>query len=255
MSRIGSDADRLHTMALSTSEERLALAGPLLSRRSDAPASQRVYDDLRERIVSLELPPGTTLSRSALARQYDISLTPIREAMQRLEQDGLIRIFPQSKTVVTKIDVAQLYEVHFLRVAVEAEVARRLAEAPDPAHLKKARAILTMQETLVGNLEETGLFNELDEAFHQTLFAAVGQLNLHAMLKAKAGHLSRLRRLDLPKGNKMRSIMKWHWAVLEAIEAGQPQAAQEAMREHLAGSVKRIEAMQREYPDYFRPAA
>lgn len=240
-------------MALSTPEERLALAGRLLATRSDAPASQRVYDDLRERIVSLELPPGTTLSRTELAQRYDVSLTPIREAMQRLEQDGLIRIFPQSKTVVTKIDVAQLYEVHFLRVAVECEVARRLAESPDSAPSKKARAILAMQETLVGNLEEIDLFNELDEAFHLTLFAGVGQLNLHAMLKAKAGHLSRVRRLDLPKAGKMRSIMKAHWAVLEAIEAGDPLAAQEAMREHLAGTVKRIEEMRREHPDYFKP--
>lgn len=243
-------------MALPTPEDRLALTADRLALRSEgAPAPQRVYEDLRTRIVSLELPPGTILSRTELARHYDVSLTPIREAMQRLEQDGLIRIYPQSKTVVTKIDVAQLYEVHFLRVAVECEVARRLAESPDPAVAKKARAILTMQETLVGNLEEMGLFNELDEAFHQTLFAGVGQLNLHAMLKAKAGHLSRVRRLDLPKAGKMRSIMKAHWAVLEAIETGDPLAAQEAMRDHLAGTVKRIEEMRRDHPDYFKPTA
>lgn len=241
-------------MVLSTSEERLALAGRLVGRSDGVPASQRVYDDLRERIVSLELPPGSTLSRTELAKRYDVSLTPIREAMQRLEQDGLIRIFPQSKTVVTKIDVAQLYEVHFLRVAVESEVARRLAEVPDSAHIKKARAILTMQETLVGNLDEIGLFNELDEAFHQTLFAGVGQLNLHAMLKAKAGHLSRVRRLDLPKEGKMRTIMRGHWQVLGAVEKGDSLAAQEAMRGHLAGTVKRIEEMQREHPGYFKPA-
>ncbi|WP_340116691.1 GntR family transcriptional regulator [Pelagibius sp. 7325] len=243
-------------MAFPNSEDRLARAGGFLASRTEsAPAAQRIYEILRGRIVSLELPPGATLSRVALAKEFDVSLTPIREAMQRLEQDGLIRIIPQSKTVVTKIDVAQLYEVHFLRVAVEAEVARRLAEAPDPVLLKKARAILTMQETLIDNLDEISLFNDLDEAFHQTLFAGVGQMNLHAMLKAKAGHLSRLRRLDLPKEGKVRKIMRGHWAVLEAIEAGNPLAAQEAMRDHLAGSVKRIEEMRREYPDYFKAAA
>ena len=242
-------------MAMSPQEDRPGSAGIFLSKRAEsAPAAQRVYDDLRERIVSLDLPPGATLSRGELAKTYDVSLTPIREAMQRLEQDGLIRIFPQSKTVVTKIDVAQLYEAHFLRVAVEAEVVRRLALSADPALLKKARAILTMQDTLVGNLEEISLFNELDEAFHQTLFAGVGQLNLHALLKAKAGHLSRVRRLDLPKEGKMRSIMKDHWAVLHAIEAGDPPAAQEAMRVHLAGTIKRIEGMRRERPDYFKAA-
>lgn len=242
-------------MALSSSEDRLLSTGSFLPGRAEsaaAPAAQRIYDTLRERIVSLELPPGATLSRVELAKVFDVSLTPIREAMQRLEQDGLIRIIPQSKTVVTKIDIAQLYETHFLRVAVESEVARRLAEKPDPAILKKARAILTMQETLVDNFEEINLFNDLDEAYHQTLFAGVGQLNLHAMLKAKAGHLSRVRRLDLPKEGKVRTIMKGHWAVLEAIEAGDPLAAQEAMRQHLAGSVKRIEEMRREHPNYFK---
>lgn len=242
-------------MAFPNSEDRLAQAGGFLASRTEsAPAAQRIYEILRERIVGMELPPGATLSRVELAKEFDVSLTPIREAMQRLEQDGLIRIIPQSKTVVTKIDVAQLYEVHFLRVAVEAEVARRLAEAPDPALLKKARAILTMQETLIDNLDEISLFNDLDEAFHQTLFAGVGQLNLHAMLKAKAGHLSRVRRLDLPKEGKVRKIMRGHWAVLEAIEAGDPLAAQEAMRDHLAGSVKRIEEMRREHPNYFKAA-
>lgn len=242
-------------MAISTSDVSLGAAGKLLLNRSDSlPASQRIYDDLRSRIVSLELPPGTTLSRGALAKHYDVSLTPIREAMQRLEQDGLIRIFPQSKTVVTKIDVAQLYEAHFLRVAVESEVARRLASAPDPALLKKAKAILALQETLAGNLDEIGLFHELDEAFHQTLFAGVGQLNLHAMLKAMAGHLARARRLDLPKQGKVRAILKGHWAILDAIEAGDPAGAQEAIRRHLAGTVGRIETLQGEHPDYFKPA-
>ena len=242
-------------MALSTPDDRLAASGALRAGARDATsAAQRVYDDLRERIVSLALPPGATLSRVELAKDYDVSLTPIREAMQRLEQDGLIKIYPQSKTVVTKIDVVQLYEVHFLRVAVEVEVARRLADTPDSPQVKKARAILTMQETLVDNLEEIALFNELDEAFHQTLFAGVGQLNLYDMLKAKTGHLTRVRRLHLPKGDKVRRIMKGHWAVLRAIEAGDPLAAQEAMRNHLAGTVKRIEDLRSERPDYFKAA-
>jgi DNA-binding GntR family transcriptional regulator len=240
-------------MAISTSDDRLAQSGIFLADRGEpVTAAQRVYDDLRRRIVNLELPPGTTLSRVELTRQYEVSQTPLREAMQRLEQDGLIDIFPQSRTVVTKIDSAQLYEAHFLRVAVEAEVVRRLARAPDPAVIKKARAILTLQEALADNLDEIGMFNELDEAFHQTLFGAVGQLNLHRMLKAKAGHLARARRLDLPKGGKIRAILNSHRAIVDAIEAGDGLAAQDAMRDHLAGTVGRIEALQREHPDHFK---
>ena len=75
------------------------------------------------------------------------------------------------------------------------------------------------------------------------------------MLKAKAGHLTRARRLDLPKEGKVRSIMREHWAILKAIEAGDPQAAQEAIRKHLAGTVKRIEVLRDENPNYFKPTA
>ena len=71
---------------------------------------QRVYEDLRKRIITLDLPPDTTLSRSELTDTYEVSQTPIREAMQLLKQEGLVRIYPQSKTVVTRIDVPQIYE-------------------------------------------------------------------------------------------------------------------------------------------------
>jgi DNA-binding GntR family transcriptional regulator len=243
-------------MSASISKIRTENGGLFLSSgAATSTAAKRVYDNLRQRIVSLDLPPGTTLSRVELVKEYEVSQSPIREAMQRLEQDGLIRIYPQSRTVVTKIDIAQLYEAHFLRVAVETEVMRRLAQSADPAVLSKARTILTMQEALVGRIDEAEMFDELDEAFHRTLFAGIGQLNLHIMLKAKAGHLARARRLDLPKEGKMRAIMTEHNAILNAIETGDMLAAQEAVRTHLAGTVGRIEILQRENPDYFKPVA
>lgn len=243
-------------MAVSMSDHRLAGSGMLPANRGEsATASQRVYDDLRQRIVNLELPPGATLSRVELTRRYEVSQSPIREAMQRLEQDGLVRIFPQSKTIVTKIDVAQLNEAHFLRMAVEAEVVRRLARAPDPAVIKKARAILDMQEVLADKLDEMAMFNELDEAFHQALFDGVGQLNLHSLLKAKAGHMARARRLDLPKEGKISAILAAHRAIIDAVEAGDEQAAQDEMRRHLTGTIERIDLLRREYPDHFKASA
>src|SRR3546814_16243913 len=114
--------DRAFFMAISTSDVSLGAAGKLLLNRSDSlPASQRIYDDLRARIVSLELPPGTTLSRGALAKHYDVSLTPIREAMHRLWQDGLIRTSPQPKEVVPQQDVAAPEEAPVLSAAPQNE--------------------------------------------------------------------------------------------------------------------------------------
>src|SRR5690606_18432789 len=85
-------------------------------------AASRVYAGLRSRIISLQLLPDTTLSRSEIAERYEVSQSPVREAIQRLEKEGLVISYPQSRTVVSKIDIAHARETQFLRVSVEIEV-------------------------------------------------------------------------------------------------------------------------------------
>jgi len=214
-------------------------------------AAARAFDNLRRRIISLDLPPDTVLSRTELAKHYDISQTPLREAMQRLESEGLVNIYPQSRTVVTRIDTAQIHEAHFLRVAVETEVVRRLAADCDPATLRRLKTLITMQEALAENPDELPTFQELDEIFHQTLMAGVGQSGLHALLRARSGHLNRVRHLDLPGEGKIRRILAGHREIVAAIEARDPQAAMTAIREHLSQTVSRIDVLRQRHPQYF----
>ncbi|SPF80047.1 GntR family transcriptional regulator [Pseudoprimorskyibacter insulae] len=214
-------------------------------------AAQRVYEDLRERIVTLELPPETTLSRSDLARTYGVSQTPIREAMQKLEQDGLIRIYPQSRTEVSRIDVKELREAHFLRVALECEVVRRLAVMEDRSALEQALAISEMQVALRNKPDQFRMFSDLDKAMHRVLFEAVGMRALYELLARKLGHLARCQRLELPRKGKVDTILDQHRAVMDALVARDPEAAVEAMRVHVSGTITRIEKLQHEFPDYF----
>lgn len=215
-------------------------------------AAGRVYGGLRERILNLELPPNTTLSRAQIAYDYEVSQTPVREALLQLEQDGLIKTYPQSRTVVTEIDLEQLFEAHFLRTAVETEVARILCLHNDPALISKARAILQMQETLEGNTAEISLFNKLDTTFHEALFLAAGQPRLHTLLRSKTGHLTRARMLDLPSEGKIKDILQGHRAILEGIESGIEAQATAAVRTHLQGTVSRINRLMSENPGYFK---
>lgn len=217
---------------------------------SPAAAPDRVYADLRERIVSLELPPGTTLGRSDIAQHYGVSQTPVREALQRLEEDGLVQIFPQSKTVVSQIDVRQLYETQFLRVAIETEVVRRLALTKGGEALKHATAILRMQQTLLGT-DETAMFSDLDRTFHRTFFDAVGMVPLHLMLLRRLGHLYRCQRLELPHEGRMEAIVDAHQAIIDGIASGYAERAAEAMRQHLSGTISRVPSLRASHPDYF----
>lgn len=204
------------------------------------PASSRVYDTLRRQITSLRLAPDTTLSRADLAETFSVSQSPVREAIQRLEQDGLVKSFPQSRTVVTRIDTDRIREEHFLRVALESQAARMLADAHDPQTITKIAGLIRLQEALLGDLEQIEMFTQLDAAFHEALFVGVGQPGLQHLMATRCGNLARLRSLDLPRPEKMASVVEGHKAVAENIEAGDADAAAAAMRNHLTGTMERI---------------
>lgn len=226
--------------------------GPLgLSAGATQSAAARALDSLRGRIISMDLPPDTVLSRSELAAEYNVSQTPLREALQKLEAEGLVDIYPQSRTVVTRIDPVQIREAHFLRLAVETEVLRRLAETADPALTARLNTLVALQEALAGNPAELPAFQELDELFHQTLMAGAGQPGLYALLRSRSGHLNRLRRLDLPGEGKIRHILQGHRAIIAALEAHDPQAAQEAIRGHLSQTLSRLDLLRQTHPQYF----
>lgn len=214
-------------------------------------AAQRVYEHLRSRIISLDLPPNTLLSRAELAKEYGLSQTPLREALQRLEAEGLVSIYPQSRTEVTRLATSEIQEAHFLRTAIETETVRRLALACDPLVLSRLKTIVTMQETIANNPAELTSFQDLDELFHQTLLAGVGQERLHALLRSRTGHLNRLRRLDLPGPGKIARILRGHRAIIAALEEKDAEAAQAAIREHLSQTISRIDELRAKRPDYF----
>lgn len=214
-------------------------------------APERVYQDLRERILSFDLPPGTGLSRNDLAASYHVSQAPIREALQALEEDGLVVIIPQSRTLVSQIDVVQLHESQFLRVAVECEVVRRLAMGGHHDTIGRARSILRMQSTLEGQLDQMDMFNDLDRSFHATLFDGAGMSRVNEMVRRKMGHLARCQRLELPIRGKMATILAQHTKIIETLEAGDPISAMDAMREHLSGTISRVDKLRLEHPDYF----
>jgi len=214
-------------------------------------AGLRVYEKLRQEILDLELPPDATLSRAELGERFSVSQTPVREALQALEQDGLVKIFPQSRTIVTRIDEQELFETQFLRVAAETEVVRRLARMPNSQSLERAKKLLNMQVTLVGDLDQMDMFSDLDRAIHRTLFEGVGMGNIHAMLQRRQGALTRCQRLELPMSGKMETIIDFHRSILERIEAQDPDGAASAMRAHLSGSISRVSALRSQFPDFF----
>ncbi|MGB0662385.1 MAG: GntR family transcriptional regulator [Pontibacterium sp.] len=236
------------------SSDQIHLINTYLEGVTEAPktAVDRIYNALHEQIVSLTLTPGMPLIRHDLCAEFNVSQTPVREALQRLERVGLIKVKPQSGTEVSYIDLKQVKRNHFLREALEFEVVRRLAQSPDPALIQKLTTLVDMQVQLAnGNDEEMGLFTRLDQAFHQTMFAAVEQKELYDLVRSMAGHMDRIRRLHLPSEGKVRNIINLHRRIIECISQGDEQAAIAAMRIHLEGTLSQLDTIYHANRQYF----
>lgn len=225
---------------------------PRPARDRSRQAAPQVFDYLREQIVTLVLPPGAVLPRAALQDLFGVSSTPVRDALMRLEEEGLVEVFPQHATRVSPIDLGQARRTQFLRRAIEQEAARLLCGRPDrTAELAALESVLARQRALLaaGDLEA---FDAADRSFHATLCDLVEAGEVWALVRRSSGHIDRLRRLNLPLAGKAPQIIRDHEAIVAGIAAGDAIAAQAAVRDHLSRSLASADGMRRERPDYFR---
>jgi DNA-binding GntR family transcriptional regulator len=220
---------------------------PLAPRRS---AADNAYETLREAVISLALPPGTVIARAAVAARLGVSQTPVREALIRLQQEDLIEVVPHSATRVTRIDIASAREAGFLRLAIEVEIVRRLADRPPQGLAARLGAELRRMRDLV-DLDDPAGLAAADEAFHAALYDAAAVPGLRVLVRSRSGHLDRLRRLHLPAPTKARAILRDHEALAEAILDGKPNRAERQLREHLSGTLAEAETLRAGAPQFF----
>jgi DNA-binding GntR family transcriptional regulator len=210
-----------------------------------------VFDALRDEIIALTIAPGTVLSRTEIQARFGVSSTPVRDALLRLEEEGLVEIYPQHATKVSLIDTARAREGQFLRRAVETEVVRSLAGAANPAGAEALRVLLRRQSALAA-IADHEAFMQADRDFHRAMYEQAGAASLWPLVRRQGGHIDRLRRLNLPSPGKMSEILRDHERIVAAIERGVVDEAASVLRDHLSRSLGFIETLRRRHPDYFR---
>ena len=208
-----------------------------------------MFERLRKLITSLALPPGSPLSRNALAEQFGVSSTPIRDALMRLEEEGLVEVFPQYATVVSRIDIGLAQQAHFLRQALELEIVKRLALERPERLVEELNTTIARQQKFAkaGDFEP---FMGADNEFHRELYAATGNQELWDLVRSRSGHIDRLRRLHLPTPGKAQDIVRHHRLIVKAIGANQPDEAQRHLRKHLSGTLGYLAEIRARFPEY-----
>lgn len=220
---------------------------PRLPRESARDYALRV---LRENIITLRLEPGSMVSENELAVQLGLSRTPVREALIEMSKTGIVEVFPQRGSMISKIDYDLVEEARFVRFVLEnavVELACEQATAEDHARLAEN---IHLQEYYLEHYAPDKLL-ELDNQFHKLLFAASKKSLSSQILDGLTTHFDRVRHMSLSTVSG-RSLLEEHSSIAAAVQARDKEKARALMTKHLTRYTIDKEAIQKQYPQYFK---
>lgn len=209
-----------------------------------------IFERLHADIVSLRMAPGMVLQEKRIAEEFGVSRTPVREALLRLSDGGLVDIFPQSGTVVSRVPVSAIPEAVVIRKALESTTVESAARIAEPRHIAQLDAIIARQKALAA-LGDASNFHEEDEAFHEAITQIAGYPGIWAILKTVKVQIDRARRLTLPALGRMDNVVHEHKVIRDAIAAHDVEAARAAMLHHLSAVIPDVAELRARHPDYF----
>jgi DNA-binding GntR family transcriptional regulator len=229
---------------------RMRPTGMVKDRRQVPTASAVIRQDLRNDILALKLLPGQPIVEKEIAEAYGVSRTPVREAVLRLAEEGLIDIFPQSGTYVSRIPLQALPEALIIRRALEETSARMAATRSGPREIAAIEAVMDrLRETAASGDREQ--FHQSDDAFHAAIAEAAGYPGLWRVAQQVKVQVDRYRRLTLPQEGRLERVLIEHDAVLDAIRRRDAGDAAHHMGHHLGSLMADIGDVAGLNPDYF----
>ncbi|MBI4589202.1 MAG: GntR family transcriptional regulator [Candidatus Rokubacteria bacterium] len=214
---------------------------PLRTRKSAVGPLKRIrlVDEaaraLREAILRGELPPGTRLRQLQLAARLGISRTPLREALMKLEQEGLIELLPSLGLRVAVLNLDEAVELYDLREVLDGLAARLAAQRIAERGLRDLERHLTkMKDSLTR--QEPHIWFSAHVAFHDEIFRASGNGRLQAFSSVVRLSIQRFHPILLATPNRLVDAYREHHEILEAIRARAAEAAERLARAHIANA-------------------
>jgi DNA-binding GntR family transcriptional regulator len=216
----------------------------------ELPKAAQIYNILRSAIINLRLPPGALVKKEVIAKKLKVSRTPVSDAISRLEENGLLEVFPQHGTFVSKILESDVRQGAFLRKALEVAAAREVAKRATLEQIELLHKNIRYQESALsaGDLDD---FHAHDEEFHKLICEFTGYPRLRRLVDGSRGQLDRVRMLLLPDTTRPLETIKEHKKIASAIKAHDPDAAARAIEEHLDKTPNKLERLIQQRPELF----
>ena len=222
-------------------------------------SKDEIYSSIEREIVVLKIKPGDILSENTLCKRFNISRTPIRGVLQRLQQNGFVQIVPHKGTIVTPIDLNIASQWIYQRMAVECMVLRDFLYMYSPTDLARIHYIhqqlLDIAETRhTASNFDINEFLTVDLSMHRIWFQATDKLYLWDSLTKPQADYSRFIRLDIKGARNVPDVVKEHFDLIELIEKKDAAAIEPLLKRHLYGGVRRMggQLFSEEYRDYFK---
>jgi DNA-binding GntR family transcriptional regulator len=204
-----------------------------------------VTNSLREAILNSYFEPGEKLDQDLIAEEFDVSRTPVREAIRRLEMEGFLEISPHRGAFISQVSSQDIHNVYEIRRLLEAEIVRQVTPVIPKEVLDDLAQFLVEAETAFKAGDEVK-HAEADVHFHETIIGFVENELLKEMLDSLTNRISMVRYFaQLQPGYHLIESFQEHRSILEAMRQRNAELAAELMTAHLVSSAQRIQEIRK----------
>lgn len=206
---------------------------------------------ITDRIIHLQLAPGSMVSEKELAEEMGLSRTPVREALIELSRNRIVTVYPKKGSSIALIDYALVEESRYIRYLLEMDMVEQVCRMATDGDLNRLSKNVKLQEVCLRNHDPARLLN-LDDAFHKGLFEIARKPMVYQLMQSAQIHFDRVRMMSL-EVVKDTKIVQDHQAILEALVKRDAADAKAMMERHLSRYQFDEQALRARYPDFFIP--
>lgn len=220
------------------------------TKKSNELSRDYVLRILKEKIVNMDMEPGSIINESEISKELGVSRTPVREALIELSRSKLVEIYPQRGSYISKIDYNIIEDVRYLRYIVETAIIELVCERRSEEDILKLEEFVQLQEFYMRRDQPEVTFI-YDNLFHSMLYTIVGKQMLESIVDNMNIHFDRVRKLSF-QTQKDNNIIKDHLDLIQAIKDQDKVKAKEILTGHLLRYKVDEEMIKKTYVDWIK---
>ncbi len=201
--------------------------------------TEQVFETLQESILNGELKPGDPLPEIRLSEELGVSRTPVREALRKLELEGLVKTIPNRGTFVVGISEKDIEDIYTIRMYIEGLAAKWAAANITDELLEEMRSIVELQKFYAEKNDPFQVW-QLDSRFHYILYQASGSRVLKQTLTSMHHYIQRTRELSISRLGRAATTVQEHLNIFNAIEQHDGELAEKLTFEHIFNAYENI---------------